>query len=226
VGQYFVAVDPGQQRDPCAVAVAQVIGDAAPRQYHVSELQRFLRADYTKMGEAIATLMRTPPIAGNGTLLVDATGVGKPFVDILTRQGLYPISILFTAGSEAVKVSASLHHVPKRELVSSTHICLGDGRLQFAETLPLTPVILKELKSFRARISAALHVIFGADWRLKATDDLVCAVSMICWYGEQSGPAAADISSADIARIQRQAGYEPRLGSRGGAPMPWDRRWL
>ena len=57
--------------------------------------------------------------------------------------------------------------------------------------LPDAPVLKAELENFRVKISLAGHDTYAAgagdEWRQGAHDDLVLAVALACWYGEQ-GP--------------------------------------
>jgi hypothetical protein len=78
--------------------------------------------------------------------------------------------------------------VPKRDLVGIAQVLLQTERIQFAAGLPLTPLLVHELLEFRVKIDPlTAHDSYGA-WREGQHDDLVLAVAIAAWYGEQWQP--------------------------------------
>lgn len=73
--------------------------------------------------------------------------------------------------------------MPKRELVSVLQILLQEGRLAVPAELPDAALLRRELLQFRVRISGAANETFGA-WREGEHDDMVIAVALACWAGE------------------------------------------
>jgi len=134
------------------------------------------------------------------------TGVGRPVVDMLKRidQIVYPVMI--TAGSLAHQTDG-VDHVPKCELVSVLQVLLQNQRLRFAASLPEIQTLVDEMLSFRVKISLANHELYGA-WREGEHDDLVLAVAMAAWKGEE------------IAKGYGQFGWGLGCGA-----MLWDRGW-
>jgi hypothetical protein len=92
-----------------------------------------------------------------------------------------PITI--TAGHDVVQDGAGWH-VPKKELVSVLQVLLQSRHLQVARQLPMAAVLVKELESFRVKITASAHETFEA-WRERDHDDLVLAVALAAWVGHQ-----------------------------------------
>jgi hypothetical protein len=64
--------------------------------------------------------------------------------------------------------------VAKKDLVGAVQAPLQDGRLKFAEALPLTAVLVRELAAFRVKVTLAGNETFEA-WRERDHDDLVLA---------------------------------------------------
>jgi hypothetical protein len=56
--------------------------------------------------------------------------------------------------------------------------------LQIARGLPLAPVLVKELETFRVKTIASANEPF-ASWRERDHDDLVLAVTMAAWVGDR-----------------------------------------
>src|SRR6266851_116434 len=133
------------------------------RTYAVRHLERFpLGTSYPTICERIVELFAEPPLRG-ATLVVDQTGVGRAVVDMIRRArpraSIRPITI--TAGLGVVPDGAGWH-VPKKELVSALQVLLQSHRLQVASKLPMASVLLKELESFRVKITAAANETFEA----------------------------------------------------------------
>src|SRR4051812_49673749 len=101
---------------------------------------------------------------------MDATGVGRPVVDLLREAGLDPVAVTIHGGDQVIRVSEREFRTPKRDLVGSVQAALQTRRLQAAEALPDWPVLKRELASFKAKISLSGHDTYGAgssgdDWR-------------------------------------------------------------
>ena len=117
-----------------------------------------IKADYSQIEpsypgivERIQGLMNEKPSAGCSYLVVDATGVGRPVVDLLRQKGLRPKGVTITGGDRGSQDGADWP-VPKRELVSTIQVLLQGGRLKIAEELPNAAVLIQELLHFRVKI--------------------------------------------------------------------------
>ncbi|MGA7240805.1 MAG: hypothetical protein WBY44_34295 [Bryobacteraceae bacterium] len=94
---YSIGVDLGQRRDHSAIAVVEHVRHAAriapyslyapapsPDEWIVRHLERLpLGTPYTVVVARIVELTRNPKLARGCRLIVDATGVGMPVVDML-----------------------------------------------------------------------------------------------------------------------------------------------
>jgi hypothetical protein len=202
---FYVGLDIGQSQDHTALAVCEQVGKE-PHSYHLRHARRFeLGTPYPEVAEEMAGLMRrdeltctevTKQRSGHTietrrrerppTLIVDATGVGRPIVEMLGEKGLSPASIWITGG-DSVTVDGSEHRVPKRELASTVQALLQSARLRFAEDLPFREVLKEELKKFRAKINLDTGEASFEHWRERDTDDLVLALACALWYAEHVG---------------------------------------
>jgi hypothetical protein len=119
-------------------------------------------------------------------LVADATGVGRPVIDMLRAADLSPVAITVTGG-DAVSRDGRDYRVPKRDLVSTVSVLLQAERLKIARALPEASTLTAELLAFKVSISLKGHDSYGNDagqWRENPHDDLVLAVALACWYGE------------------------------------------
>jgi hypothetical protein len=204
---FLTGLDLGQARDYSALAIIERIvsedgedpamgcvttvrpfanpkAQKTERRYAVRHLERFeLGTSYLAICTRVVELFAEPPVK-NGTLIVDQTGVGRPVVDMLRRARpkatIRPITI--TSGKAVVPDEAG-YHVPKKDLVGAMQVVFQSRRIQVARSLPNAGVLVKELESFRAKITISMNETFEA-WRERDHDDLVLAVAMAVWVGE------------------------------------------
>lgn len=122
---------------------------------------------------------------GHVRLIVDQTGVGCPVTDMLRAAKLRPGVAIVTAGDTPTS-EGDEHRIPKRDLVSSAQVLLQSKRLTIAASLPLAQTLITELLAFKATITLSRENTSGPPepWRERAHDDLVLAVALAAWYGE------------------------------------------
>jgi hypothetical protein len=229
--EFIVGLDLGQAADFTALAVARrspaLDADGRPLAtpdgrgvpaYAIVHLERYaLGTPYPAIVSSVCELVKRPELGGNPTLAVDATGCGRPVVDMFISARpaarLHPVTI--TAGSEVRRDAwgsggASAYWVPKRDLAGAVQALLQSGRLKVAPALPLAETLRRELANFRVKISAAANETFEA-WREHSHDDLVLAVAMACYM---------PIASAGQVRLGPAVGTPPIPGMPRGYPQP------
>jgi hypothetical protein len=125
-------------------------------------------------------------------LVVDQTGVGRAVVDMFTdamrgrvNRDFCPVTI--TAGHEVTHSERGQLRVPKKDLVGALQALLQTRRLRVAKALPDAAVLVRELETFRVKVTEAANETFGA-WREGQHDDLVLAVALAAWMGEKCLP--------------------------------------
>lgn len=166
-------------------------GDVPPDDepsYDVRHIQRWkLNTPYPQIVDDMVTMMSREPLKSNGTLVIDATGVGRPVVDMFNhhpRRAFSFARVLITGGDRAHLEDGSWH-VPKRDLVGVVQVMLQSRRLRFPEAskIPEVATLTGELGTFQTRITAAANDIYGA-WRMGSHDDLVLSLAMALWHAE------------------------------------------
>ena len=199
---YFVGVDLGQSHDFTAIAGlerAELTGEWDPVVYawrkkirlRLRYLERApLGTPYPDVVERVVRVTRSPELAGRCHLIVDATGVGRPVVDLLRRAktecNLVPAII---TGGETERISQGYYHIPKRDLIIGLQVLLQGAGLQIAAGLEHGPRLVKEMAEMRVRVTSAGHEQYGA-WREGVHDDLVFAVALACWGARKVYPNA------------------------------------
>lgn len=203
MADYLCGLDLGQAGDYTALSVIRrsmlLAENGHPRRnlvgrllhkFECVHLERFqLGTPYPAMVASISELLRRPALAGPTKLVIDATGVGRAVVDLFLNERLpakvCPLTI--TAGDTSRRDAWNMsrvtgYWVPKNELVSSVRANLESGRLKVAR-LKLGDTLKKELIEFRVKLTKAANETFSA--REGTHDDLVLAVAMPVWLGEQ-----------------------------------------
>ncbi len=184
MSDFILGLDLGQAQDYTALGILERDGSSKKdREYQLRHLDRFpLGTSYPAITEKVKQLMEKDPLRGRVLLVVDATGVGLPVIDLLNEEGLRPIGITITGGTEATGVGGGWH-VPKRDLVINLQVLFQSGRLKVAESLSLARTFVNELLNFKVKINTRGHDSYEA-WREGVHDDLVLAVSLAAWYGQ------------------------------------------
>ncbi|MHB9132905.1 MAG: hypothetical protein ACYDBB_17700 [Armatimonadota bacterium] len=199
MNQFCVGLDLGKAQDYTAMAIVETLehstvgapGAGRPLPLcHLRHLQRFpLGTPYTELAVHMKALMDRPPlrvvdpldgIRSRATLIVDATGVGAPVVELLNRQGLRPIEILIHGGAAVRRAGVRQYHLPKRDLIMGLQVAFQERRLLVADGLPEGPIFVQELMNIDYNFTPAGNDVYVH--REGAHDDLVLAVALAHWY--------------------------------------------
>jgi hypothetical protein len=186
---FYLGLDLGQKRDHSAVAIVerrdhcrawepQTNYDLLVR--HVERVP--LGTPYPAIVEGVRKLSEMDELAGQCSVVVDATGVGAPVVDLLKRAQLsgrlYPVTI---TGGERERESGGVWSVPKRDLIAGVEVALEKGQLRIAKNLRDAGSLVRELMDVKTTTKASSgRVRIGADG-CKQHDDLVIALALACW---------------------------------------------
>lgn len=181
---FYLGLDLGQVNDFTALTII----DHKDDELHVRYLWRERNHPYPAIVKIVQDIAQRPEIATNSAaLVIDATGVGRPVVDMFRELENMPqiVPITITGGDSVSPADGSGYRVPKRDLVSTMQIALQAGELKFADRLRYRDIVMAEFLNFKAKISAKGHDSYaagGTDWREGEHDDIVLAVSLACWY--------------------------------------------
>lgn len=200
--KYFVGVDLGQTQDPTAIAILEQIpvedgeveakpdragnGHTAPKQklwrYNCSHIERLpLDTRYPAVVDYVAKLIETPALKAQCSLVIDASGVGKPVADLFTQANI-PFDGVTITGGDKVTSLLNMHNVAKRVLVSTLQMLLHTERLTFAPHAE-RQALVRELQNFRVTVTEAANDTYAG--RAGTHDDMVLAVALAAWKGEQ-----------------------------------------
>ncbi len=197
--RYFVGLDLGQRADPAAMAVCErqlVTGDfdhvyrAQRKRYQlgVRALERFhLGTSYLKVADRVRDVVEYLSQTGGVRVALDATGVGRPVVDMLEERGMAArlLPVIVTGGHNESYNKGS-YSVPKMDLIDALRLAIDRGGIEFAAGMPQTKLLLEEFAAMRDRRTQDGGREIGA--RGKDHDDLVFAVMLGCWAARKTFP--------------------------------------
>ena len=191
----------GQRRDFSAVAVVERIETAGhgfdhlhwmtteegmPDEWVVRHLERMaLGTPYTAVTARVVELAQHPKVREDCRLVVDATGVGMPVVDMLraAKPGCEMAPVVITGG-QGERFDGTVWHVPKLDLLARLQGLLEQKRLRIARRMRESGTLVRELTEMRStrRVSGRLRV--GAEGAGEH-DDLALAVALAVWVGRK-----------------------------------------
>ena len=191
---HYIGLDLGQARDPTALVVVErseiplgvspvTFERIVQPRYSFRHLERMpLGLDYPSQVEQVRTLVQRPEFSRSATsLIVDATGVGRPVVDLLRRAALpcRLIPVIITGGDKET-CESGIWHVPKRDLMTGLLVLFQRGEIEICGHLPESETLAGELANMRIKVSLSGQDTY-ATWREGQHDDLVLAAALACW---------------------------------------------
>jgi hypothetical protein len=178
----YAGLDLGQTTEYTALAILERSQVNEPA-YAVRHLQRWpVGTSYSAIVGDVAE--RIMALAPDVVLAVDRTGVGKPVIAVFGKAKLPCRSYTLTiTQGQAVTPGPHGPCVPKKDLVSTLQVLLESRRMKIANALPEARVLTDELSIFGAKVSTAANDAM-CDWRDRPHDDLVLAVAIAAWLGE------------------------------------------
>jgi hypothetical protein len=197
---FAIGVDLGQRRDYSAVAVVECVPGAAGAfdyvhwrrkenaadEWVVRHLERMpLGTPYTDVTARIVEIARDPKLRGDCQLVVDATGVGMPVVDMLRSAGPgCGIAAVWITGGHGERFDGKVWHVPKLDLLARLQALLEQKRLRIARRMHETGTLVRELVSITSARRPSGNVKVGAEGAGEH-DDLALAVALAVWAGRR-----------------------------------------
>jgi hypothetical protein len=180
--------DVGQAMDYSAFGVMNKTMVGKQKEYQVPHLERFpLNMSYPAQISKIKNRIQTLGVEDDHTIVVDATGVGKPVLDIMEVNGLNVIGVVITGGQKyRYDLDTGCYNVPKRDIISTLQVLFQNKQIKFASGMEFTDILIKELINFKVKITKARNETYEA-WREGDHDDLVLMLGVVAWYAVEFG---------------------------------------
>jgi hypothetical protein len=186
---YYFGFDIGQSQDYTALTILRKVRDRElDYQLHVRHAERFpLGVGYPEMIDKLEERINALNMRNEYMVLPDATGVGKPVVDMMRKRHIHIVPITITGGMQEVfDVELGGWKLPKRNLVSNLQVLLQSGQLKFAKEMPFAQELVQELLKFKIKVTSKGNDTYEG-WREGDKDDLVLSLAMAAWYACRFG---------------------------------------
>ena len=215
--QLCISVDPAQQQDFAALALARYEGaDTSGRPIiRLLGVHRQKKVRYEVQVQQIAAMTRKlmlPPYSAAGvTQIVDAGGAGKPFLDYLRVES--PL----TANARGISMhggkrswtsqSEGITRAAKVDVVTALNNAFLSKRMIYAPDMPGREILESEVLRLRQKQTASGGVKIEAG---KGNDDILFAVSYIAYImGEAPAGEEAGWSEATVGYWDALANAKP-----------------
>lgn len=171
---FVFGVDLGQAQDFTAIAVIEKVKREETLVRSVKRVP--LGTAYVTIADMLVAATSKPEVKGRYLIAADATGCGRPVMEMFRAKNLRVSPVIITSGGEE-RNEGWFSYIPKRDLISKLQVELQSGRLKFAEGMPELKTLLKELQSFKVKVTDAGNDTYGND-RSGEHDDMVLALAL------------------------------------------------
>ena len=170
---------------------------------HIEKLPRGL--SWPSQAERIITTATALEDESRPRILLDATGLGAPMLDLIRRDCPYPVQgAVIGSGNEVTRRGRDLT-VPKQELVSGLEAVLSTRRLHSVPDLPYAGELDQELRSFGYQLSDSGRPLFAGR---KSHDDFACALMLALFGARSGGTIGHDFKEFMERDVARRRGYD------------------
>lgn len=179
----------GQAVDYTALSIVEkVLTKADEKQYHTRHAERFvLGTTYPVMIDKLQERINAVNIESDYHVIADATGVGRPVIDLMRQRKIKTVPVIITGGEkELFDPDLGGWKVPKRVLVSNLQVLLQNGQLKFADGMLHAKTLIDELLNFKVKVTTHANDTYEA-WREGEHDDLVLSLALAVWYAVRFG---------------------------------------
>lgn len=228
--RWLLSADLGQSSDPTAIG----LWERLPTHDVARSLERpELGTSYPDIVRRLGAIVRNAALIDGVDVLLDATGVGRPVVD-MCREELRGttsrlVAIIIGSGQHAHQDTATGYWtVPKRVLVAAMQVAMQSKRLRVPSTLALAETMVREMRAFKIKVSVESgHQSFEA-WRSGDHDDLVLQAAQAAWWSSRlTRPAGGTPEESEATRIKdaalKRASEAARAREKAARDSPWRR---
>lgn len=189
--RFLIGLDLGQAQDPSAFTVIR--DEAVPewesgvtqrlraRQRTVVAADRIRDTSYVEIARIVRNLTLDGTLKGRCHLVIDATGVGRAFGDVLDEIGVKHHKVQMVGGLSENR-AGRFWNVSKTKLLSDLNGALHIGKLVLAD-FPMRDDVAAELDSFQVSFSSAGNMrLEGGDAQGHA--DMAIATALGWWLSD------------------------------------------
>jgi hypothetical protein len=193
--RYLVGLDIAQAQDRNAYSIILdervPFYDANGRQELTKRRREIVRADhlpamsYADLAIVTRNLMMDPAIAGRAYLVVDSSGVGRAFCDILNSKSVLHTRVQMVAGeneSETKERGQTFNNVGRNRLLSGVNSAIHTGDLTIGN-FNARDLLRQELESFKADVGSSGRVRIEGGTKFGQAD-LAVSAALALWLSD------------------------------------------
>jgi hypothetical protein len=202
---WVVAIDPGGIADHTAIAALHFVYEPLVEgedNFHVSPDRKTIKQNVRRtfrvhglkrlpLGltipqqcDRLEEIILARPQLRRADVVFDAGGLGVGLLHAYEERGhKVAARIVFSAGNEIGKLKADRISVPKDQLIGALDGAVQNNELRGSPDLPEVEALFKGAGTFHRAITAAGRSTMNA--RESEHDDLICALSMSCWWAKR-----------------------------------------
>lgn len=171
--------------------------DANGRQELTKRRREIVRADhlpamsYADLANVTRNLMLDPAIAGRAYLVVDASGVGRAFCDILNTKSVQHTRVQMVAGeneTESKERGRTFNNVGRNRLLSALNSAIHTGDLSIGN-FEARDLLRQELESFEADVGSSGRVKIEGGTKFGHAD-LAISAALSLWLSDHRSVGA------------------------------------
>jgi len=154
--------------------------------YEVRNVHRWdLGTAYADVVQDVFNALQHPELHTTTRLVVDATGVGVPVIEMMQRgpYRLNPQGIMITAGNSVGMGKDGMYNVSKRILITMLQTLVQSQRIRVSPKMEHYAELMREMKAFSLKLTAARNDTYEA-WSEQDHDDIVMALAVAVWLAE------------------------------------------
>jgi len=206
--RFLVGLDIAQSVDQNAFAIildervprwTQYAQELGPRRRVFVRAERIPQMSYPELAQVTRNLMRDDSIAKNSYLVVDASGVGRAFCDLLNTRSVQHTRMQIVGGeneSEVKERGVTFNNVSKNLLLNSLNSGMHTGDLQIGD-FPMRDDLALELESFEASIGTTGRTSISGGTKAGHAD-IAMAAAMAYWLSDHR-TVGAHVGTSQLA---------------------------
>jgi len=212
VNEYIAAIDCARKRDRFVITISKndqliVEGNEAAEQpdrliarLAIMYLDQWSGLPYREMVDKCVRILGHRTLSNNCDLLVDATGVGDPIVEMFHEAGISVMPIIVTGGKGVREVYEGFGsiiapasdrlrglrvmkeiHVPKADMVAAGQIMLENRRVSIAKNIKWADELKRQLMHLSPKNTPAGNVRYESDDN-SVNDDIAFCYILTAWW--------------------------------------------
>ncbi|HWP90864.1 MAG TPA: hypothetical protein VNN20_01515 [Thermodesulfobacteriota bacterium] len=192
--RFILGLSPGKAEGHAAIALVETFGKyRINKRYNLRRVERFKFKSDDDIVNRIIEFLDNDQLKENLDLIADTTVCGQKLIDSLIKAKLNPVAV--TMIDEGTATSNDVDRVLlKKELLTNLQMLYVAERLRINPQSALGRVIAEEILRFRVH-KTPKNDDMGKSDKKPEYEDLIFALALACWYGQETSKEEITFSS-------------------------------